>query len=312
VAESQTILFDFDGTLVRTREASWELFRQTNEKFALGVDTPSAFFQLFDRNFYSALDEASGNNGAAEAVRRHFQDLLRTEYSPQFVPGMTKVVHALAAHYSLIVLSSNTMEAVRRILLANGVANCFAHVFSGELAPKKNEAIARFLADPSYSAARRCTPHYEESMVPRLHEPSEAMLITDTVGDVAEALDAGIRVGAVSWGMHGAEELERAGAEFVCIWPEELVAYLHPGEACSTGACHLPSAALEPRAAATTAAPINGAPAPDVVRRSRRTEAARRLADRIGEPEPCACKGCGTGNGRVFDPLLRRAIEAIQ
>ena len=313
MADLQTILFDFDGTLVRTREASWELFRQTNEKFALGVDTPSAFFQLFDRNFYSALDEASGDNGEAEDVRRHFQALLRTEYSPQFVPGMTKVVKALAAHYTLIVLSSNTMEAVRRILLANEVANCFAHVFSGELAPKKNEAIARFLADPSYSAARRCAPHYEESMVPRLHEPSEAMLITDTVGDVTEALEAGIRVGAVSWGMHGAEELERAGAEFVCIWPEELVAYLQPGELCSTGACHLPSAALESQAAAgRLVTPTNGAPAPDVVRRSRRTEAARRLADRIGEPQACACSRCGTGNGRAFDPLLRRAIEAIQ
>jgi phosphoglycolate phosphatase len=313
VADIQTILFDFDGTLVRTREASWELFRQTNEKFALGVDTPSAFFQLFDRNFYSALDDASGNNGAAEDVRRHFQALLRTEYSPQFVPGMTKVVRALAAHYSLIVLSSNTMEAVRRILLANGVANCFAHVFSGELAPKKNEAIARFLADPSYSAARRCTPNYEESMVPRIHEPSEAMLITDTVGDVTEGLEAGIRVGAVSWGMHGAEELERAGAEFVCIWPEELVAYLQPGEACSTGACHLPSAALAAPQAQSSVTQFNGAPAPAVVRRSRRTEAARRLADRIETEtqEPC-CTTCGTEIRPAFDPLLRRAIEAIQ
>jgi phosphoglycolate phosphatase len=306
VAELQTILFDFDGTLVRTREASWELFRQTNEKFDLGVDTPSAFFQLFDRNFYSALDEASGGNGHSQAVRRHFQELLRTEYSPQFIPGMTKVVKALAAHYTLIVLSSNTMEAVRRILLANDVAHCFAHVFSGEVAPKKNEAIARFLTDPSYSAARRCSPHYDESMAPRLHEPSEAMLITDTVGDVTEALDAGIRVGAVSWGMHRAEDLERAGAEFVCIWPEELVAYLQPGEVCSTGACHLPSAALTKSSGAA-------APAPDVVRRTRRTEAARRLADRIEAEtqEPC-CDTCREQSRPALDPLLRRAIEAIQ
>ena len=214
VADLQTILFDFDGTLVRTREASWELFRQTNEKFALGVDTPSAFFQLFDRNFYAVLDEASANNGAAEDVRRHFQALLRTEYSPQFVPGMTKVVKALAAHYTLIVLSSNTMEAVRRILLANEVATCFAHVFSGELAPRKNEAIAGSWPTRADFGGSRRTPHYEESMVPRLHEPSEAMLITDTVGDVIEALDAGIWVGGGELG-HARGRGAAAGARRV-------------------------------------------------------------------------------------------------
>jgi len=75
MSELKTLLFDLDGTLVRTREASWELFRKTNEKFGLGVDTPSAFFRLFNQNFYAALDEKSGNGhgGAeAEAVKRHF------------------------------------------------------------------------------------------------------------------------------------------------------------------------------------------------------------------------------------------------
>jgi phosphoglycolate phosphatase len=240
--ELKTLLFDLDGTLVRTREASWELFRKTNEKFGLGVDTPSAFFRLFNQNFYAALDERSVE---AAAVKRHFQELLRQDYHPDLVPGMANVVHALAGQYTLIVVSSNTMEAVRRILLSCDVAHCFAHVFSGDVTPSKLDAISRFLADPSYSCGRRCSPHYEEGTPQRLHDPQEAMLITDTVGDVEEALSAGIRVGAVSWGMHRAEDLEAAGAEFVCIWPEELVAYLKPGETCSLGVCSLLAAALQ-------------------------------------------------------------------
>lgn len=303
MAELKTLLFDLDGTLVRTREASWELFRQTNEKFGLGVDTPSAFFRLFNQNFYAALDERSGNGAAhpePEAVRRHFQELLRQDYHPDLVPGMASVVHALAARYTLIVLSSNTMEAVRRILLACDVAHCFAHVFTGDVTPSKADAIGRFLADPSYSCGRRCSPHYEESTPQRLHEPSEAMLITDTVGDVEEALSAGIRVGAVSWGMHRAEDLEAAGAEFVCIWPEELVAYLKPGEDCSLGVCSLP--------------PVHAAPPPtDQVpaQRLRRQRAARDLAASL-EGGACGCGGsCCSGASEGSDPVLRQVLTVI-
>jgi phosphoglycolate phosphatase len=306
MSELKTLLFDLDGTLVRTREASWELFRQTNEKFGLGVDTPSAFFRLFNQNFYAALDEKSGNGhgGAeAEAVKRHFQELLRQDYCPDLVPGMANVVHSLAGHYTLIVLSSNTMEAVRRILINCDVAHCFAHVFTGDVTPSKVDAIERFLADPSYSCGRRCSPHYEESTPQHLHDPREAMLITDTVGDVEEAIAAGIRVGAVSWGMHRAEDLEAAGAEFVCIWPEELVAYLKPGELCSTGVCSLPSAApgLPPVIARVP-------DEPGAVRRHRRRQAAAELAAALDVKADCEC---GEACCSTDDPLLRQVLAVI-
>jgi phosphoglycolate phosphatase len=295
MSELKTLLFDLDGTLVRTREASWELFRKTNEKFGLGVDTPSAFFRLFNQNFYDALDQKSDS----DEVKRHFQELLRESYSPDLVPGMANVVHTLAGHYTLIVLSSNTMEAVRRILLNCDVAHCFAHVFTGDVTPSKVDAIRRFLADPSYSCGRRCSPHYEESTPQRLHDPQEAMLITDTVGDVEEAVAAGIRVGAVSWGMHRADDLEAAGAEFVCIWPEELVAYLKPGEHCSLGVCSLPSAVPGP-APVIARVPDE----PGAVRRSRRQQAAAELAATLA----CDCGGdCCT----TTDPLLRQVLTVI-
>jgi phosphoglycolate phosphatase len=304
MAELKTVLFDLDGTLVRTREASWELFRQTNEKFGLGVDTPSAFFRLFNQNFYAALDEKSGNGAGAEsaAVRRHFQELLRQDYCPDLVPGMASVVHTLAGSYTLIVLSSNTMEAVRRILLTADVAHCFGHVFSGDVTPSKVDAIRRFLGDPGYSCGRRCSPHYEENTPQRVHDPQEAMLVTDTVGDVEEALSAGIRVGAVSWGMHRAEDLEAAGAEFVCIWPEELIAYLKPGEVCSRGVCSLPSVVAGP-------APEIGRvpPDPGAARRLRRRVAADDLAAALDGPTGCDCGGeCCSG-----DRLLRQVLTVI-
>jgi len=313
MAALTTIVFDFDGTLVRTREASWALFSETNERFGLGLDSPEAFYRLFDRNFYAALDEVAGGAGTERAreVRSHFQALLVERYNPELVPGMANVVHELAAHYALVILSSNTMGALRRILLANGLAQCFAHVFSGDVAPNKHEAIGRLLDDPTVSCGRRCSPHYEESTALRITDAGEVMLVTDTVGDVEEGRRAGIRVGAVAWGMHPADALERAGAEFTCIWPEELVAYLRPGEHCADGPCRLPS----PGAAAGSVPP-----APKValiqaaeVRRARRLGSAGIVASRLVDAQPafrterCGCSGGQTGG----DPLLRRALAVL-
>jgi phosphoglycolate phosphatase len=313
MAALTTIVFDFDGTLVRTREASWALFRETNERFGLGIDSPQAFYRLFDRNFYAALDDLAGGAGTDRAgeVRRHFQALLVERYNPDLVPGMANVVHELAAHYALVILSSNTMEAVRRILLANGLAQCFAHVFSGDVAPNKQEAIQRLLADPSVSCGRRCSPHYEENAVLRTAEADELMLVTDTVGDVEEGRRAGIRVGAVAWGMHPADALERAGAEFTCIWPEELVAFLRPGESCADGPCRLPSPGFAPDSSPPTLRQSLAEVAE--VRRARRLTSAEMVASPVSDetPRPCS-EPCGCSNSEnASDPVLRRALAIL-
>ena len=55
MSELKTLLFDLDGTLVRTREASWELFRKTNEKF--GVLGGALGSQTLDADGVKALSE---------------------------------------------------------------------------------------------------------------------------------------------------------------------------------------------------------------------------------------------------------------
>jgi len=43
------------------------------------------------------------------------------------VPGVVDVIRRLAGHCTLAVVSSNAMEVLRRVLVDNGVAYCFAH-----------------------------------------------------------------------------------------------------------------------------------------------------------------------------------------
>jgi len=253
----RAILFDLDGTLVDTRAASWELFSETNLAFALGIDSREAFFRAFEGNFFESLARLCPDPERAASAKAHFMELLRTRYHPALIPGMVDVVRALAPHCTLAVLSTNGIEAIRRIVVAAGIATCFSHVFSGDVEPRKAESMRRFLADHRYAAQRLCSPAYHEAQAGGgTLQADDVVLVTDTVGDVMEAREVGVRAIGVAWGMHSERQLLDAGAERVALWPQELVAWLREAGAgvaptacsCATpsSACAVPPMAAEP------------------------------------------------------------------
>jgi phosphoglycolate phosphatase len=312
----RTVIFDMDGTLVQSRGAAWEVFQDTVKEFDLDMTGPEQFFDLFRENFFAALRAFVGEPAKADAVSEHFLVNLRKRYTPELTPGMTDVVHALAGHYSLAVISSNAMDAIRRTLEHAGVAQCFAHVFAGDVEPDKAAAIHRILADPSYGTIRRCAPDYvEEGHLPERATADQIVLITDTIGDVREGVRCGIRVLGVAWGMHSVEELRATGAEFVALWPQELVAALLPDGYCTPGGCRCLSCDLP---VPTLAGAVPARPAPRDVHAE--TAAANRVrrARRATVPAAAAAHGCGcdgpscsTANVRRDDPYLSYALSII-
>jgi phosphoglycolate phosphatase len=259
---ARAILFDLDGTLVDTRAASWELFAETNLAFALGIDSREAFFRAFEGNFFESLARLCPDPQRAAAAKSHFMELLRTRYNPSLIPGMVDVVRALAPHSTLAVVSTNSIETIRRILVTAGIATCFSHVFSGDVEPRKSVSIRRFLGDQSYAAQRQCAPAYREQGGNEVLQANDVMLVTDTVGDVMEAREAGVRAIGVAWGMHTERQLLDAGAHSVALWPQELVAWLRDdssgcgdGTACASACASSSAYCAVPQSSPALAAP---------------------------------------------------------
>jgi phosphoglycolate phosphatase len=225
----RAVLFDLDGTLVQTREASWRLFARTNEAFELGINTQADFFRLLEDNMFHGLRKHCRDQKMADEAAAHFLGLLQSEYNPDFVPGMSDVIKALAGNCSLAVISSNSVGTIRRILSRENLVHCFSHVFGGDVEQDKRASVKRFLSDRSYLVNRDCSPAYREGDGPQISDADQVVLITDTVGDVKHARECRIRAIGVSWGMHSEPQLLAAGAEFVAVWPQELVARLLPG-----------------------------------------------------------------------------------
>jgi phosphoglycolate phosphatase len=238
------VMFDLDGTLVQTRRASWDVFRKVSDDFKLGLTGPQEYFALFNGNIFTSLDELCRDRADSEQVKKVFMDRLRDEYNPAMVPGMIDVIRRLAGYCTLAVVSSNATEVLRRVLVGNGIAYCFAHAFGGDTAPDKATAIRSFLSDTSSQYGRRCEVAYDETPGAARPDRENTVLVTDTAGDVRDALEVGIRAVGVAWGMHSADELSDAGAEFVAIWPQELPGYLLGDvPVVPAGACVVPRAA---------------------------------------------------------------------
>lgn len=242
----RAVVFDLDGTLVQTRVASWEVFEPISRRHGLGVDTPGKYFELFRGNFFTSIRTLCSGDEQARAATADFLTALRAHYAPPLVPGMHAVVRRLASECTLAVMSSNAMEVLRRVLVDNDLAYCFAHVFGGDVAPDKRAALRAFLDDAGSGYGRRCSADYDEAGGAARPEPATTVLVTDTAGDVRDAREVGVRVVGVSWGMHTAAELTQAGAEFVALWPQEVLSHLLGDDAARepTGACAVPGAAI--------------------------------------------------------------------
>ena len=110
------VLFDFDGTLVQTREASWKIFERVNAAFKLGVTSQQDYFRLLEDNLFKGIRRLCRDDAHAQEVALNFLGEIEAHYEPDFVPGMADVVRTLAANCSLAVVSSNTTKTIRRLL----------------------------------------------------------------------------------------------------------------------------------------------------------------------------------------------------
>ncbi|HVO65922.1 MAG TPA: HAD family hydrolase [Syntrophales bacterium] len=198
-------LFDFDGVLVDSLEVYEKRVKLCLEKIGKPiVQSRDDFLELFEDNFYWAIvkkgiDLAEFMNASRSIPTKDDYEQM-TPFSPIF-----PVLAELKECNILTVVSSNISRVIHVILSRYGFNGCFREVMGADFGYSKEEKILHALKFFQM-------------------EKEKTFYVGDTVGDIKEARQAGVKTVAVTWGWHSKEKLEAVKPDYIIEVPDDLLA----------------------------------------------------------------------------------------
>lgn len=191
------VMFDFDGVLVNTHDSSFEIHKRKNPHF-----TWERFQSYSDGNFMDGYLKAvkDGEHIPTENFPEQYHSNLITLSVHDI---LSSVVQALAEKYLLVVISSSNGTAIKNFLEKENIVNYFVDILGTDVHLSKIVKI--------------------NSVLSKYHtEPSSAVFITDTLGDIKEADECRVSSIGVTWGLHGRDRLAKGNPVAIIDDPREL------------------------------------------------------------------------------------------
>lgn len=184
------VIFDFDGVIVDSKNAIISVYQSADPSFTL---------EDAHRRF---IDNA--NKPPAPLSRDEFFNQYK-DIAPGLpaIRGLRSVLARLAASYTLTINSSGHTDLINQFLANNNLDQYFSEVAGFDETADKTLKIQRTLEKFR-------------------SQPRQTVMITDTLGDLRDAHQAGIKTIAVSWGLHGEETLQQGNPTIIANNPEEL------------------------------------------------------------------------------------------
>jgi len=198
------LLFDFDGVLVDSL-AVYEktvtlCLAQINHQLKRGRQE---FLELFDGNFYEML--AQKGVDLDKFMTTSVDILSQVNYS-EMKPfeAMRPVLQELKKKHCLMVISSNDTPTIREALRLYGFENIFQEILGSDFMLSKKDKI--LYAINKYSVM-----------------PENIYYIGDTIGDIKEGKQAGVKTIGVTWGWHDKIKMASSNPDYLFDAPQELL-----------------------------------------------------------------------------------------
>jgi phosphoglycolate phosphatase len=212
-------VFDCDGTLIDSQINIIRAMDSSFARHALPAPDPQATRRIVGLSLVEAmqamLPEADHalHISLAEDYKTAFQRLRadKTLDSEPLYPGIRSLLDTLAGgDWLLAVATGKSDRGLKLALEHHGIHDLFISLQTADRHPSKPHPsmLRAALADAGVDAA-------------------QAVMIGDTVFDIAMGEAAGVRSIGVDWGYHDAHELIDAGAAHVADDADHLLALLH-------------------------------------------------------------------------------------
>jgi phosphoglycolate phosphatase len=198
--KAEAVFLDFDGVFVNSRD----FHHQKLQEF-LGKHIPlDVFLTLHDGNFYQRAEQME-IPWLKDVSWPEYRDFIYPYQADWVIDPVTKMVLLyLGSAYRLFIVSSTGTININQFLASNGLRNLFLEVLGGDRMSGKTEKLRRICRVYGFL-------------------PNRCLYVTDTLGDLHEANEAGMPSLAVTFGYHDRKRLERGHPFRFVFHPVELI-----------------------------------------------------------------------------------------
>jgi phosphoglycolate phosphatase len=191
----KNIIFDFDGVIADSYSLIYKIFSKQNNEL-----TEEIFKSFFEGNTIFTATKYFGKNSEL-IVRNGLKEYGSRIEEVECFNDVKESLKVLAEKYNLFIISSGPKNIINTFLKQYNL-EVFKKVLGREIASSKVKKF-KILEDEYFI------------------NQDDSIFITDTLGDVIEAHDAGYRVIAETFGFHNKEVIERGKPEhMVNNWQE--------------------------------------------------------------------------------------------
>jgi phosphoglycolate phosphatase len=204
---THAVIFDLDGTLVDTPRAIVETFTAAFASMGVQAQDASAIRATIglplERAFSKLLGVPLEDGMVAQGVKQYqvfFKELILPKAGQLLFPGVAQGLVTLRAQgFTLAVATSKFYASADALLKAAGLRDHFSMVVGADQVkqPKPNPEMGLMILRTLGIPAER------------------AVMVGDTTHDLLMAKAAGMRSVAVTYGVHGVQELKSVGPTWV-------------------------------------------------------------------------------------------------
>lgn len=203
----RVLLFDYDGVIADSFSLWYRIYKRLAPE--MGMPLPRSeedLLRLYDKNIFASLRLVLGSRMNPRAIQERIREESISLY-PREVPvfnGMKSLIITLGKKHPLFIIPSNASLVVQEHLAHHRITGVRS-VMGPEKESDKSKKIQTIQSQ--FSGA-------------------EFWYIGDTVGDIKEGQNAGVKTVAVTWGYHAKERLAAVKPDYLVSTPRELLALL--------------------------------------------------------------------------------------
>ncbi len=201
------VILDWDGTLWDVLTFIVETYAEVMGKLGKKAWTRDEFREKFTHDWREVLEEM-GLEKHEDMLVRHWEKKIKDR--PNTYPWVNDFVSELEKRYKIAVVSSAPRKPLMKELRRNDILKHMKIVLSAD-------DVENTKPDPEpllYAAARMSA------------EPGKCVYIGDMTEDIIAAKRAGMKVIAVTWGIHNKNRLKAEKPDFIAETPREALDFI--------------------------------------------------------------------------------------